>query len=272
MTHHSRIPDFVPTLSPGRHRNPRKGACFMEMASYLAGERWSDHPRCTHPLLAAMAREINDRVGDSARQDLVPLIPSVVGLTGDDPRLDTLIAREAALSALPVVAMSRQRALAVGVLRCEALLADLDGLPEGHLSPRASATLAQVPDAESWARQFITGTVSRRDPFVSRGAPAVVHQAVSGISHACVDGADRLLVRLLQRTIEALGQLTDGSQDSSRASASAMSVGVPANDSRRNLSPATVSKSTPGAVATPVSRSSRWHRPMESSVRWDTSA
>ena len=33
----------------GRHRNPRKGACFMEMASFLAGERWSDHPQCTHP-------------------------------------------------------------------------------------------------------------------------------------------------------------------------------------------------------------------------------
>lgn len=274
MTNHSRVPDFVPTLSPGRHRNPRKGACFMEMASFLAGERWSDHPRCTHPLLAAMAREINDRVGDSARQDLVPLIPSVVGLTGDGPRIDTLIARESALTALPVVAMSRQRALAVGILRSEAVLADLDGLPEGHLSPRASSTLAGVPDAESWARQFITGTVSRRDPFVSRGAPAVVHQAVSGVAHACVDDADRLLVRLLQRTVEALGQLlvTDGSQDSSRVNASVISVGAPANDSRRNEPPSTVSKSMPGAVATPVSRSSRWHRPMESSVRWDTSA
>ena len=44
------VPDLVPILSRGKHRNPRKGACFMEMASYLAGERWSDHPRCTHPL------------------------------------------------------------------------------------------------------------------------------------------------------------------------------------------------------------------------------
>ncbi|WP_344829386.1 hypothetical protein [Nonomuraea dietziae] len=44
--------DHMPILSRGRHRNPRKGACFMELASYLAGERWSDHPACTHPLLA----------------------------------------------------------------------------------------------------------------------------------------------------------------------------------------------------------------------------
>ncbi len=32
----------------------------MELASYLAGERWSDHPACTHPLLAAVARDVND--------------------------------------------------------------------------------------------------------------------------------------------------------------------------------------------------------------------
>jgi hypothetical protein len=42
-------PALVPVLSAGRHRTPRTGACFMEFASYLAGERWSDHPTCTHP-------------------------------------------------------------------------------------------------------------------------------------------------------------------------------------------------------------------------------
>jgi hypothetical protein len=36
-------PDLFPILSPGKHRNPRTGACFMELASLLAGERWSDH-------------------------------------------------------------------------------------------------------------------------------------------------------------------------------------------------------------------------------------
>ena len=46
------LPELVPVLSRGKHRNPRRGACFMELASYLAGERWSDHPACTHPLLA----------------------------------------------------------------------------------------------------------------------------------------------------------------------------------------------------------------------------
>jgi hypothetical protein len=274
MNNPTRIPDFMPTLSPGRHRSPRKGACFMEMASYLAGERWSDHPRCTHPLLAAMAREINDRLGDRARQDLVPLIPSVVGLVSDDPILDTLIAREAALTALPVVSMSRQRAVAVGVLRSEAVLAELDMLSPEYLSPRAQRALSTVPDAGDWARDFISAAVSRRDTFISRGAPAVVHHAVAGISQACVPSPERALVGLLSRTIDGLRHMTatPGSQVSSRESASTISAGAPANESRRNLPPSTVSKSTPGAVATPVSASSRWQRPMESSVRWDTSA
>ena len=76
------LPDVVPVLSSGKHRNPRKGACFMEMASYLAGERWSDHPACTHPLLASLARLVNDSLPDQDRPRIVGLIPDVVGITG----------------------------------------------------------------------------------------------------------------------------------------------------------------------------------------------
>ena len=57
MTKSSTIPDGMPVLSRGKHRSPRRGACFMELASVLAGERWSDHPACTHPLLAQLARQ-----------------------------------------------------------------------------------------------------------------------------------------------------------------------------------------------------------------------
>jgi hypothetical protein len=262
----------MPTLSPGRHRNPRKGACFMEMASFLAGERWSDHPKCTHPLLAAMAREINDRLGEGARQDLVPLIPSVVGLNRDDPRIDVWIAREAALTALPVVSFTNQRAVAVGILRSEAVLNDIEDRRPGHLSPRARATLDLVPDAERWAREFISTALTRRDSFAGRGAPAVVHLSVAGISRATTEDPQGILVDLLRTTIDGVAQLMRGSQVSSLDSASETSSGEPANDSRRNFPPSTVSKSTPGAVATPVSASSRWHRAIESPVRWDTSA
>ena len=122
-----RLPDSVPMLSQGKHRNPRKGACFMELASVLAGERWSDHPACTHPLLAALARHVNDYTSDAGRRRLAELIPSVIGLTSDDPRVDARIALRCAMTALPVVSAERQRVMAVSVLTADRVLADLDG-------------------------------------------------------------------------------------------------------------------------------------------------
>ena len=71
----------------------------MEYASYLAGEKWSDHPACTHPLLAELARQVNDFTSDDARQALVELVPDMIGLTGSDLRIDLRIALRAARTA-----------------------------------------------------------------------------------------------------------------------------------------------------------------------------
>lgn len=73
------IPDLMPILSSGAHSSPAEGACVMEMASYLAGEAWSDRPTCTHPVLATVARHVNDSLGDDARQSLLPLLPRLMG-------------------------------------------------------------------------------------------------------------------------------------------------------------------------------------------------
>ncbi len=148
----ARTPDHMPVLSRGKHRNARKGACFMEFASYLAGERWSDHPACTHPLLAAMARGVNDLLDDESRPRIVWLIPDVVGLDTDDPRAHAWIAREAALAALPVVPEARQRVAAVGLLHCERHLA---GLGEPSVDPRTRRALDDAPHARDWAREFV---------------------------------------------------------------------------------------------------------------------
>jgi hypothetical protein len=197
----SRPPDLIPVLSRGKHRSPRKGACFMELASYLAGERWSDHPRCTHPLLAAMAREVNDNVGDVARLRLAPLIPDVIGLTGNDPRLDASIARLAALAALPVVSDERQGVAAVGLLRCERMLNHLDGRPRNILTPEAQAALDDVPRARDWAQSFSAMGWGSNGSFTRRSAPAIVHCAVTGIAASTAANAETLLVDLLERTI-----------------------------------------------------------------------
>jgi hypothetical protein len=198
-----RMPDVVPVLSRGKHRNPRKGGCFMEFASYLAGERWSDHPGCTHPLLAALARDVNDHVSDEARARLVPLIPSVIGITSDDPRIDVEIALRVATRALPVAGADRQRALAVSVIRCEQLLAAMDGRPEDSMRESSRTALAQVPQATRWARTFVNQAWGkRRQNFARHTGPGVVHYAVESIAKACVTDADEILCRLLSETID----------------------------------------------------------------------
>ncbi len=199
---HNRTPDLMPVLSRGRHRNPRKGACFMELASYLAGERWSDHPDCTHPLLAALARDVNDHVGEQARSLLAPMIPSVVGLVGEDPRVHVWIARECALTALPVVSAERQGVAAVGLLRCERVLNALEQRSRHYVSPRTAAVLDAAPVARDWARGFTALGWGSGASFARRSAPAIVHSAVSGIAVSTAPDPDAILVELLGRTIE----------------------------------------------------------------------
>ncbi|MEP7090734.1 MAG: hypothetical protein ABI776_11570 [Nocardioidaceae bacterium] len=194
-------PDLMPVLSRGKHRNPKRGACFMELASYLAGEPWSDHPSCTHGLLASLARDVNDHVGDHARNRLAPRIPEVIGLNGPDPRVDAWIAREAALAALPVTAAERQGVAAVGLLRCERMLNQLEGRDRHHLDARTVAALDGVPHARDWARGFTAIGWGNTSSFAKRSAPAIVHSAVSGIAAASVSHSDDLLVELLESTI-----------------------------------------------------------------------
>ena len=146
------VPDGVPVLSRGRHRSPRKGACFMEMASFLAGERWSDHPECTHPVLATLARCVNDMLDETHRQRLVTMIPEVVGLNPHDPRVATALVLTTARAALPISAEERQNVMALAILNAEGILAEQDGRSPGQLSQASRTALATSPAAERWAR------------------------------------------------------------------------------------------------------------------------
>jgi hypothetical protein len=194
-------PDLLPILSPGKHRSPRTGACFMELASLLAGERWSDHPACTHPLLAALARHVNDQTSDAGRQRLVDLVPSVIGLTGVDLHIDARIALRSATTALPVVAAGRQRVMAVSVLTCDNVLAELDGRTAGALEEQSRLALADVPHATKWAYRFTSGVRPSHKGFRRQAAPTIVQDAVEGIAHACVPDPDRMLRDLLVQAI-----------------------------------------------------------------------
>ena len=194
-------PDVMPILSPGRHRSPRRGACFMEFASYLAGERWSDHPACTHGTLAHLARMVNDLTSEAGRARLTGLIPSVIGLTSHDPLLDVLLALRAASAALPIAAEERQRSLAVGVHAALRVLSERDDELVAESRELAEAALRAAPAADAWATQFIEKVGPGRPGMTVRQCRAIVTGAVDGIARACDGDPDERLVALLTAAV-----------------------------------------------------------------------
>jgi hypothetical protein len=83
-------------LSRGRHSSPEHGACVMELASMLAGECFSDHPRSVSRPIASFMRGYNDLVDDRRREDLYAYAAKAVGTAGppavDEARAARLLA------------------------------------------------------------------------------------------------------------------------------------------------------------------------------------
>lgn len=193
--------DVMPILSPGRHRSPRRGACFMEFASYLAGEPWSDHPACTHGTLAHLARMVNDRTSDAGRARLTPLIPTVIGLTSNDPLLDVLLAVRASHAAVPIAAEERQRSQAVALRVALTVLAEHDDALAAESRELAETALRAAPGADAWATRFIEEVGPVRPGMTVRQCRDIVTGAVDGIARACVADPDDRLVALLTAAV-----------------------------------------------------------------------
>jgi hypothetical protein len=197
------LPDLMPVLSRGKHRTPRSGGCFMEFASYLAGETWSDHPACTHPVLASLARMVNDCSSDDARSRLALLIPSVIGLTGTDKRVEVMLALRAGCEALPVASLERQRVLAVGILTCERHASILDPQLTQQMRTRIRVVFNAAPGAERWARDFIGGVhFWSQTKFTPRTTDTIIRVAVQGIGEASIADPDERLYALLDGAID----------------------------------------------------------------------
>jgi hypothetical protein len=163
----------------------------MEMASVLSNEPWSDRPACTDPLLAQLARLVNDHTNDERRDLLAVLIPDVVGVHGDGLAWEVSLTVAVAAEAILDVPEEQQRALAAGLLRCEQLAG-----PDER--PLIRAALDRAPGAEAWARGFAAGTgpLSTKH-FHRRTAPTVLRCAVQGIVTSTVPDPDARLRDLL---------------------------------------------------------------------------
>lgn len=196
----SRAAGGLPVLSPGRHRSFRSGACFMEYASHLAGERWSDHPSCTHPAIGRLARLVNDKTSDTERAELVHLVPSVIGIASDDLDLSELIelhvALRAATAALPIVTADRRNPMAVTVIRCAERLN-----PTGPTMSDAARALAGAPVAAEWARAELASTPFRHSTTGAIPTVQMTALAVTGIHLTEIADSDAILRTLLETVI-----------------------------------------------------------------------
>jgi hypothetical protein len=178
MSWTDRRPDGLPMLDRGGHRSPEQGACLMEYVSVLAGARFSDHPRCTHPALAQLARVVNDEIVDpAARSRLAVLAPDLIGTRCRDPRIT-----------LTVMACCLRAAVAAR--------------PQGHDVPQA---LEQV-EAQLYRLETQQGRRWARVRNVGRGPGtlSVISTLRVVLRHThrfCGPGHDEQLCELLERAV-----------------------------------------------------------------------
>jgi len=203
------VPDGMPVLARGKHRSARSGACFMEMASVLAGEKWSDAPQCTNPLLAGLARLVNDHTSDERRNELAEMIPSVVGVQGGGLAWEVSLAAAVSAEAILDVPAERQRALAGGLIRCEEL-AEVLGPGQVYGIDRIKEALVDVPAAVAWARGYMKPGPITAAQFHKHSAPTLIRCSVLGIADGASPDPDGRLRDLLRVGIEAARQVPAG--------------------------------------------------------------
>jgi hypothetical protein len=182
----TRPPEGMPVLDAGAHRDAEAGSCLMEYVSVLAGERFTDRPRCTHPALAAVAWQVNDAVSSDARQQLATRAVTLIGL-----------GRDSGVEVRPIVLATIARAgLAID--------------PANRFFPRLQRRLERRAAAGP-------GRPGRGESGHGGRLATLLH--VGPVNHACahllvaarvadLDAAarDRLLVALLDDTIAAVAQ------------------------------------------------------------------
>lgn len=178
-----RVPPGLPVLAAGRHRRPEHGACLMEYTSVLAGERFSDAPRCTDPALAALARAVNDATGDAERSALAVLAGDLAGANSAPPAASYAVVRRALLSALPLATGPRRHVLLVALLGLDRAAAGRrHGCPLAHRSPETELALLGREAEQQRAAAVVAGAgVDPRD-FLRRGAPRAVELAVTTVA------------------------------------------------------------------------------------------
>jgi len=119
-------------LDQGAHVDPRHGSNVLELASVLAGDRWSAKPESVHPALAVAADAVNDLLTDDRRRLLVPFAPWLLGTNSADPRIWPAVASACMRAATPSVPEPGLSWLLADLDRAHAWIADIDSPRRRH--------------------------------------------------------------------------------------------------------------------------------------------
>jgi hypothetical protein len=122
----------------------------MELASVLAGERWSDHPASVHPVLAAVARVVNDRVSEQDRARLEQLVPAMIGTATDDIESDARLVLICSCAALAEESVRSHTEMRAEVEAAQRMAERALAAPTGAF---IATLLASSPTARRWYRR-----------------------------------------------------------------------------------------------------------------------
>src|SRR3954453_17503422 len=168
-------------LTVGRHRCAESGMCVMELASVLAGERFSDRPRAVSPTIADLLRGYNDGLDDARRQSLKRLASECVGTSDGrsaERRRRLLLRRAFPVAAGPGVPLPRW-------------LQQSAGADPYHAARNLGRSVAATNDDALHARALAV-----IDELVAVTAPAAIRESipsadVSDDAHAALTGPRR---------------------------------------------------------------------------------
>lgn len=170
----------------------------MEFTSLLAGEPKSDGPQCTDPVLAALARAVNDVTSEGARQRLLRFAPDLAGSRGADESVRRTVVRRCLLTALPYAVGSRRFVLAVALMGVDRAGAGVRrGWETGMFDADTEWALLEDTTTTEGAAAFVAPLHSGEGQHTRLGLPAAVETAVATIAEEAED-SDDVLYRLVE--------------------------------------------------------------------------
>ncbi len=198
----ARTPTAMPILAAGRHRSPRHGACLMEYTSLLAGERFSDAPRCTDPVLAAIARAVNDYSRDASRQRIAPFAGDLTTAEGAGEDVQRRLVRHCLLTALSRATGTRRHVLLVALLGLDRAAAGADdGWDASMLSVDSELALLHNDAGLAEAAAYVANVPVSVGEHARRALGVAAEVAVATIADSG-DDADDVLFQLLRQCLD----------------------------------------------------------------------